>query len=65
MVGDALTVKIEVEFLSEHIYEKHILLGTALVSLFALGPADYNEDNFPDLMKKKPSRMSVPIPRIG
>ena len=42
--------------------KKHILLGTALASLFALGACDYNEDNSPDLMKKKPSRMSVPIP---
>ena len=27
--------------------KKHILLGTALASLFALGACDYNEDNFP------------------
>lgn len=27
--------------------KKHILLGTALASLFMLGACDYNEDNFP------------------
>lgn len=27
--------------------KKHILLGTALASLFVLGACDYNEDNFP------------------
>ena len=32
--------------------KKHILLGTALASLFALGACDYNEDNFPGFDEK-------------
>ena len=42
--------------------KKHILLGTALASLFALGACDYNEDNFPGFDEKETIRMSVPIP---
>lgn len=41
--------------------KKHILLGIALASLFTLGACDYNEDNFPDLTRKKPSQMFVRI----
>ena len=33
--------------------KKHILLGTALASLFALGACDYNEDNFPGFDEKE------------
>ena len=33
--------------------KKHILLGAALASLFALGACDYNEDNFPGFDEKE------------
>ena len=33
--------------------KKHILLGTAFASLFALGACDYNEDNFPGFDEKE------------
>ncbi len=45
--------------------KKHILLGTALASLFALGACDYNEDNFPDLMKENHHGCQYRYPRIG
>lgn len=33
--------------------KKHILLGTALASLFTLGACEYNEDNFPGFDEKE------------
>ena len=44
--------------------KKHILLGTALASLFALGACDYNEDNFPGF-DEKDHGCQYRYPRIG
>lgn len=45
--------------------KKHILLGTALASLFALGACDYNEDNFPGFDKRNHHGCQYRYPRIG